>query len=82
MPKLRTLSGADVIKILGTFGFVVAVQRGSHVKLARETESGRQTLTIANHRQLDKGTLSAIYRQTSRYVSEKDLRPHFYTQQK
>lgn len=82
MPKLRTLSGTDVIKILVLFGFTVLVQRGSHVKLARETVGGRQTLTIANHKQLDKGTLSAIYRQAGRYISEAELRPHFYTQEK
>lgn len=39
MPKLRRLSGAEVIKILAHFGFAVASQRGSHVKLQRVTEA-------------------------------------------
>jgi predicted RNA binding protein YcfA (HicA-like mRNA interferase family) len=30
MPKLRRLSGPDVIKILGQFGFAPLTQRGSH----------------------------------------------------
>lgn len=33
MPKLKRLSGQDVIKILAAFGFAVAGQKGSHVKL-------------------------------------------------
>src|SRR3990172_7951788 len=35
MPKLRRLSGAEIIAILGRFGFTVHSQRGSHVKLRR-----------------------------------------------
>jgi hypothetical protein len=39
----------------------------------------RQTLTIPNHRELDTGTLKAIYRQALRYVGDEELRPHFYS---
>lgn len=79
MPKLRTLSGQDVVRILSEFEFLIASQRGSHIKLRRILPDGtRQTLTIPNHRELDTGTLRAIYRQTLRYVSDEDLRPHFY----
>ncbi|WKU17733.1 type II toxin-antitoxin system HicA family toxin [Fervidibacter sacchari] len=31
MPKLKRLSGDEVIAILGKFGFTVHSQRGSHV---------------------------------------------------
>ena len=33
MPKLRTLSGSEVVKIFTSFGFQIAHQKGSHVKL-------------------------------------------------
>ncbi|MCD6492457.1 MAG: type II toxin-antitoxin system HicA family toxin [Archaeoglobaceae archaeon] len=33
MPKLRVLSGKEIVKILSKFGFEVVSQRGSHVKL-------------------------------------------------
>ena len=80
-PRLRRLSGRDVVTILGRFGFAVHSQRGSHVKLRRAGTGGeRQTLTIPLHDELDGGTLTAIMRQASRYVSEEQLRPHFYTQ--
>jgi predicted RNA binding protein YcfA (HicA-like mRNA interferase family) len=80
MPRPKTLSGPEVIRILGLFGFVVASQRGSHVKLRRVLNDGtRQTLTVPNHRELDRGTAGAIYRQALRYISGEELAPHFFT---
>lgn len=80
MPKLRVLSGKDVLTILKTFGFDVDRQRGSHVKLRRLKEGVRQTLTIPLHAELDKGTLRAIYHQALQYIPEAELRRHFYTE--
>ncbi len=81
MPKLKILSGEEVVKIFLSLGFEVASQRGSHVKLRRIIPNGaKQTLTIPNGPEMDKGTLSAIYRQASRYVSEQELSPYFYTE--
>jgi predicted RNA binding protein YcfA (HicA-like mRNA interferase family) len=57
MPKLRRLSGPDVVSILRNFGFSVISQHGSHVKLRRLNAAGeKQTLTVPNHKQLDIGT--------------------------
>lgn len=79
MPRLRRLSGDEVIAALGRFGFLVVAQRGSHVKLQRATTTGqRQSLTVPRHRELDLGTLRAIFRQASRYMTEDELRPLFY----
>jgi len=78
MPKLKNLAGSDLIKIFFLFGFEVQSQRGSHVKLYRLTNDIKQTLTIPNHKELDKGTLKAIIRQASKYVSEESLASHFY----
>jgi len=80
MPKLRVLSGKDVINILQSFGFSVLYQKGSHMKLRKVVNGDKQTLTIPNHTELDKGMLIAIYRQALRYVPEAELRPHFYTE--
>jgi predicted RNA binding protein YcfA (HicA-like mRNA interferase family) len=80
MPRLNRLSAAQVLTILGQFGFQVISQRGSHIKLRRLLTGGeRQTLTIPNHNQLDLGTLAGIYRQALRYISERELKPHFYS---
>lgn len=81
MPKLKVLSGKDVVKILKSFGFAVVARKGSHIKLIRITGTNfRQTLTIPLHDELDKGTLKAIYRQASKYIAEDDLFRHFYTE--
>ena len=79
MPKLRRLAGRNVLTILHDFGFLQVSQRGSHVKLVREVAGTRQVLTIPLHTELDSGTLRAIFRQVSRFISEEELRPHFYT---
>ena len=80
MPKLRRLSGAEIIGILARFGFTVHSQRGSHVKLRRILPNGTiQTLTVPAHPELDTGTCRAILRQAARFVPEEDLHPHFYS---
>ncbi len=79
MPKLRSLSGKEVLRILQSFGFDEISRRGSHVKLRREATGGfKQTLTIPDHSDLYRGTIRAIYRQALRYVPETELKPHFY----
>jgi predicted RNA binding protein YcfA (HicA-like mRNA interferase family) len=80
MPRLKNLSGDKVISILSGFGFEVRSQRGSHVKL-RRTVGGHDTqvLTIPKHRELDMGTLYAIFRQACRFVPEDELRKKFYS---
>ena len=79
MSKLRTLSGDDLVRTFGQFGFTKSSQRGSHVKLRRQTAGMRQTLTIPLHREVDRGTLYAIFRQALRYIPEVELMPHFFT---
>lgn len=82
MPKLKTLSGDDLLRIFGELGFRPSAQRGSHVKLLRlSAGDARQILTIPLHREVDKGTLRAIYRQALRFIPESVLKPLFYTEQ-
>ncbi len=78
MPRLRRLSGKDVIEILRSFGFEVYGQRGSHIKLRRLSEVGKETLTVPNHNELDTGTCRAILRQASKYIPISELQPYFY----
>ena len=80
MSRMRVLSGREVLKILGEFGFQNFAQRGSHVKLRRVLSDGRaQTLTVPMHDEIDRGTLHGIYRQASRYIPESELRTRFFT---
>ena len=78
MPRLRRLSGEEVVAIFGRFGFSVVSQQGSLIKLRRTGLSGKQVLTVPAHHTLDSGTLRAIFRQAARFISEEELHPHFY----
>ena len=79
-PKPRQLSGANVVKALGRFGFDVVAIRGSHAKLRRVTERGaRQALAVPLHRELAIGTVLAVYRQALKFIPEEDLRPAFFS---
>jgi predicted RNA binding protein YcfA (HicA-like mRNA interferase family) len=68
MSKLPRVSGADVVKALEKAGFQFIRQHGSHMIL-RRTDPFAQT-TVPNHRELDRGTLRAIIRQTGLSVDE------------
>ena len=77
--RLRRLSSRELCQALGRFDFEVVATRGNHAKLRRTTPGGaRQTLTVPLHRELAPGTVQAIFRQTCRFVREKDLRPLFF----
>lgn len=78
-PRLRQLSGKEVLRILATFGFEVASIRGSHAKARRILPDGsRQTLTIPLHKELDAGTLASIYRQAANFIPVEKLKPFFF----
>lgn len=68
MSKLPVVSGKNCIKVLEKFGYVVYRQRGSHITLVRENPPGQTTVPL--HRELDRGTLRAILRQTGIGVDE------------
>ena len=81
MPKLKILSGADIVKIFVAFGFSITSQKGSHIKLSRILpNTSKQILTLPLHEELDRGTLVAIYKQALKYISEAELHSHFYTE--
>lgn len=79
MTRLKRLSARQILRILHRFGFSVVSIRGSHAKLKREAEGEPpQILIVPLHRELAPGTIQAIYRQALRFISEEDLRAHFF----
>ena len=68
MSKLPQVSGADVVRALAKVGFTLRRQHGSHMILRRDNPFA-QTV-VPNHRQIDRGTLRAILRQTGLSVDE------------
>ena len=77
-PRLRRLSGRQLLQGLRSLGFEVVNVDGSHAKLRRASATGAQTLTVPLHDDLHTGTLVAIYRQVRRYVPDDEARPVFY----
>ena len=63
MPKLSIISGQKVVKALSKLGYVIDHQTGSHIIL-RHKDPPHRRLTVPNHREISKGTLRAIIRQS------------------
>jgi predicted RNA binding protein YcfA (HicA-like mRNA interferase family) len=62
MPKLPVLSTNKVVKALKKAGFKIVRQSGSHIHLWHEEK--RILVTVPNHKELAKGTLNAIIKQS------------------
>jgi predicted RNA binding protein YcfA (HicA-like mRNA interferase family) len=65
--KLPRVSGEQVIKALVKAGWNVERQRGSHVVLYKE---GTGIVVVPLHRELDRGTLRGIIKQSKMSVRE------------
>jgi len=62
MPKLPVLSARQVIKALERMGFRIIRQSGSHIHLWNDQR--RILVTVPNHKELAKGTLNGIIKQS------------------
>ena len=62
MRKLPVLSGKRCIQILQSSGFEIRRQKGSHIILRHS--NSKIIVTVPNHKELDRGTLRAIIRQS------------------
>lgn len=61
MPKLPSISGQELVKLLMRDGFILMSQKGSHIKLRK----GKTVVIVPNHREIRKGTLGNILRITN-----------------
>jgi len=72
MAELRKMSGEKLLKILcNKFGFQTTGRKGSHVKISRQTESGKIGTVVPMHDELKIGTLKAILKQAK--ISEEEF---------
>ena len=71
MPKIRILSGTELCKILEKFGFKEIRRRGSHIVMQKIVENKTITVPAPNHKELKKGTLMSIIRQSG--ISKKEF---------
>jgi len=69
--KLPVISGRELVRLFGRIGFQFDRQKGSHIILVRANPP--TTLTVPDHRELDRGTLRAILRQAGITVDEFEI---------
>lgn len=55
----RDITGYELIKIIGKFGYQITRQTGSHIRLTT-TENGIHHITVPDHNPMKIGTLSNI----------------------
>ncbi|MCX6717860.1 MAG: type II toxin-antitoxin system HicA family toxin [Candidatus Taylorbacteria bacterium] len=79
MPKLRRISGKNLVKLLLAEGFSEVRQKGSHIRMVMKVASITYYLTIPLHEELDRGTLKSIMRSLERCFSADILKKIFYT---
>jgi len=68
--KLRVLSGKEVCKILEKHGFVEMRKRGSHIAMQQKQEDSTITIPVPDHKEIRRGTLLSIIRQSGLPKSE------------
>ena len=61
-PKLPVISGDELIRALGKFGYVVVRQKGSHVRLRHPSDPQRLPVIVPLHKEIAFGTLRRILR--------------------
>ena len=70
MSKIPSLAYDRVIGALRRDGWVVLRQRGSHIRLQRQTVTGTMKLTVPAHRPILRSTLAHILKQAQLTVEE------------
>ena len=79
MPKLRRISGKNLIKILLAEDFLQVRQIGSHVRLVKKISETSHYITVPLHDELDRGTLKSIIRSLYRCFDSDKIKKLFYT---
>ena len=68
MSKLPRISGKECVKALKSAGYYFKRQHGSHIILRKDNPFSQ--LVVPDHKELDRGTLRAIIRQTGLSIDE------------
>jgi len=66
--KLPVVSGREVVRVFGGFGWNVARQASSHIILTKPGEI--VTLSVPNHKEVAKGTLRTLIRSAGLTVDQ------------
>jgi predicted RNA binding protein YcfA (HicA-like mRNA interferase family) len=64
MSRLPDVSGEELIKARQNAGFVILRQKGSHVSMEKVDSTGAWRTIVPMHREIARGTLHDILKQT------------------
>jgi predicted RNA binding protein YcfA (HicA-like mRNA interferase family) len=62
--NFRTFSGKELCTLLEQHGFIKVRQKGSHIVMQKRTEETTVTVPVPNHKEIKRGTLLSIIRQS------------------
>jgi len=68
MSPLPVIGGREAVRVFERFGWQIARQRGSHIIMTRE--GATVTLSVPDHKELDRGTLRNLIRAAGLTVEE------------
>ena len=66
--RLPLISGRSAVKVFAKAGWMVFHERGSHIILYKEDSD--KTLSVPDHKELDRGLLRKLVRQSGLTVDE------------
>lgn len=78
MPKLRRISGDEILSALIKEDFEILRQKGSHVRLVKNSSDSKTYITVPLHKEIDRGTLKSIIRSLERVFSKDKILEIFY----
>jgi len=62
------MSGANLARLLGRYGYEVTRQSGSHMRLSSRSRGETHHITVPSHRTLRVGTLNRIVTDVAAYL--------------
>lgn len=80
MPKLKQLSGKEVVKIFELYGFKIKRNVGSHTRLTLFQDGISYHITIPLHNSLKKGTLHSIVKDFELCFGKKETNKCFFNE--
>ncbi len=69
-PRLPVISGDELIRVLRKFGYEIARQKGSHVRLRNASDPRRLPVTIPLHKELAPGTVKSVLKDANISLEE------------
>ena len=68
MASLPVVSGKEVVRVLESFDWEIARQRGSHIIMTKDGEYA--SLSVPDHKEIAKGTLRSLLRAANLTIDE------------